>query len=314
VVTVGDDPSPTMTLATIPSVQRCTRPAAARHDRAMTRPRTRGTLVDLDRYPLDRPGGPGWTATVARARAELADTGCTVLRGFVLPLAELRREGAALAPAAYRDVQTVTVYNTAPDPALPPEHPGSWTVERGNAFVPADRIPPDALIARLYHDGRFRHFLAECLGVREIHELADPLAGLCLNVVAPGREHPWHFDTNEFAVSLLTQAPEGGGVFEYHPGIRTPRDERFAEVRAALAGRPGRTLTLRVGDLQLFRGRYSLHRVTPVTGTRERHTAILSYSERPGVVGSAERTRQLFGRVLPAHRAADRARVDALLD
>lgn len=43
--------------------------------------------------------------------------------------------------------------------------------------------------------------------------------------------------------------------------------------------------------------------------------AIFSYSERPGVVGQAERTRQLFGRLTPAHEpGVPGTRVDALLD
>ena len=75
-----------------------------------------------------------------------------------------------------------------------------------------------------------------------------------------------------------------------------------------------RRLELRPGDLQLFRGRYSLHRVSTVRGERARHTAIFAYSERPGVLGSAERTRQLFGRVLPEHTAAAAVRGDQLLD
>jgi hypothetical protein len=59
-----------------------------------------------------------------------------------------------------------------------------------------------------------------------------------------------------------------------------------------------------------------LHRVSPVRGDRARHTAIFAYSERPSVLGSVARTSQLFGRVLPEHRTAERAavRVDELLD
>ena len=82
-------------------------------------------------------------------------------------------------------------------------------------------------------------------------------------------EHPWHFDTNEFTVSMLTQAAEGGGVFEYCPNIRSAAAENFDDVRAVLAGRGEhlvRRLTLRPGDLQLFQGRYSLHRVSTVRG------------------------------------------------
>ncbi|GAA1873710.1 hypothetical protein GCM10009836_63390 [Pseudonocardia ailaonensis] len=275
-------------------------------------------IVDTGRFPLDAAGGAGWTEAVGRARAELGRDGCTVLRGFVRAGMQerLREEGVGVAPHAYREVEIVNVYNTDPDPALPADHPGRRTVERGNAFVPRDRIPADLLISRLYGSTEVRRFVAACVEVPEVHALADPLAGLCLNVVAPGREHPWHFDTNEFAVSLLTRAPEGGGAFEYVPGIRAPGDERFADVAAVLDGRSDRVrrLVLQPGDLQIFRGRYALHRVTAVQGRVDRHTAILSYSARPGVVGGAARTRQLFGRLTPAHLAGERSRVDELLD
>jgi hypothetical protein len=71
-------------------------------------------------------------------------------------------------------------------------------------------------------------------------------------------------------------------------------------------------LALRPGDLQLFAGRYSLHRVTAVGGLAERHSAIFAYSERPGVVGKAARTRQLCGRVTPAHESSARRTVRSI--
>lgn len=284
--------------------------------------RAAGTeLVDTDLYPLDEPDGAGWTAVVSRIREELANSGCCVLPDFIRgALRErLRTECAAIAPDAHYDVETVNAYNIDIGTPLPDDHPGRITVERGNAFVARDRIPRDLIVHRLYSDPLFQRFVAACFGLPRVHELGDPLSGLCLNVVNPGMEHPWHFDTNEFTVSLLTQRPQDGGVFEYCPNIRSAADENFADVRAVLTGQGGRLvrrLVLRPGDLQLFKGRYSLHRVGEVRGDVARHTAILAYSERPGVVGSVARTRQLFGRVLPEHLAAEGrgVRVDALLD
>ena len=110
---------------------------------------------------------------------------------------------------------------------------------------------------------------------------------------------------------------EAGGEFEYCPNIRCAEDERFDAVRDVLDGSVGgERLPLRPGDLQLFKGRYSLHRVSPVEGAVARHSAIFAYSERPGVIGSVARTRQLFGRVLPEHLAAEgrAVRSDRLLD
>jgi len=278
-------------------------------------------VVDTARYPLDAPGSPAWRALVDRVRGDLGRAGCSVLADFVDPSVHgtLRREGDEIAPWAHDEVEVVNAYNIAPDAPLPADHPGRIPLERGNGFVARDRIPADFVIHRLYTSPLVQRFVAACLGLPAVHPLADPLAGLCLNVIPPGRAHPWHFDTNEFSVSILTRPAQEGGVFEYCPNIRSAGAENLADVRDVLTGRADplvRRLTLRPGDLQLFTGRFSLHRVTTVRGPTARHTAILAYSERPGVVGSIARTQQLFGRVLPEHRAAERHRVrgDRLLD
>lgn len=272
--------------------------------------------VDTDRYPLAAPGDAAWREIVEHTRAELRDAGCSVLRDFIRPRWQevLRAECAALESRAYATVEQVNAYNIAPDTPLPDDHPGRTIMERGNSFVARDQIPRETIIQQLYAAPAFQRFVADCFALPELHELADPLSGLTLNVIAPGRAHPWHFDKNEFTVSLLTQQATGGR-FEYCPNIRSTTSENFADVRAVLAGESDlvRGLDLRPGDLQLFRGRYSLHRVTTVEGPIARHSAIFAYSERPGVVGSPERARQLFGRVLPEH-LADAVRGDELLD
>ncbi|MGW2561870.1 HalD/BesD family halogenase [Streptomyces sp. NPDC001514] len=278
-------------------------------------------VVDTVRYPLSELESAGGQAVVSRARRELLTVGCTVLPDFIRPSLRdvLRQECSAIAPRAHFDVETVNVYNIAVDSALPADHPGRRTFQRGNAFVARDRVPAGSLISRLYTHEVFQRFIARCFGLPQLHELEDPLSGLVLNVVAPGMEHPWHFDTNEFTVSMLTQQAQAGGDFEYCPNIRTAHDERFDDVRDVLDGRGERLirrLPLQPGDLQLFKGRYSLHRVSPVRGEVARHSAIFAYSERPGVIGNVARTRQLFGRVLPEHLAAEgrAVRGDRLLD
>ena len=274
-------------------------------------------ILDPARYSI-LADGPDRDAAVAAVRADLAATGCSVLRDFVRPdlRDRLRRDGERAAPSAHLHVATVNVYNTAPDPTLAPEHPAHRTMERGNAFVARDRIGADTVVEALYTSAGFQRFVADCFGLAAVHELADPLSALTLNVLAPGRGHPWHFDVNEFTVTLLTREPEAGGAFEYCANLRSPSDENLDAVRAVLDGDRGcvRTLPLRPGDLQLFRGRFALHRVSPVEGDRARHSAILAYAARPGVIGSAERARQLFGRVTERHTRARAAAGDGLLD
>ncbi|WP_424186540.1 HalD/BesD family halogenase [Actinokineospora sp. G85] len=277
-------------------------------------------VVDTDRYPLGATGSAEWGEVVARARAGLAGEGCVVLADFIRPeLREaLREEGRAVEDQAHFDTEVVNAYNIAVDADLPADHPARRTLVKGNAFVARDRLPAHGVLARLYTCEVFQRFVADCFELPRLHELADPLSGLVLNVVRPGMSHPWHFDTNEFTVSMLTQEADAGGEFQYCPGIRSRTEENLDDVRGVLDGdtRLVKRLALRPGDLQLFKGRFALHRVDTVTGRVARHSAIFAYSERPGVIGSVERTRQLFGRVLPEHlAAAGRAvRGDALLD
>lgn len=279
-------------------------------------------LINLDRYPLTDPAGAAWASVVADTRRQLAEDGCAVLHGFVRPnyRGQLQAEGARMAPDANYGVETVNAYNIDTTMPLSADHPGRMIMQRGNAFVARDQISATTIIQQIYGSTPFKRFLAECFSVTELHELGDPLSGLVLNVITNGKQHPWHFDTNEFTVSLLTQQAAAGGEFEYCPNIRSADDEHFDDVSAVLGGRGEpliRRLRLRPGDLQLFKGRFSLHRVREVTGDTARHSAIFAYSERPGVIGSRSRTRQLFGRLAPAHDASvagAAARTDQLLD
>ncbi len=83
-----------------------------------------------------------------------------------------------------------------------------------------------------------------------------------------------------------------------------------------LDGRSDRvkSLVLEPGDLQIFKGRYALHRVSPVKGARPRYVGIFSFVEEPGMVAKPERCLQLYGRVLPVHYERAGVRADTLLD
>ena len=143
-----------------------------------------GHLLNTARYPLTRPGSAQWRRTVFHARERLHDGGCGVLPDFIAPglVGTAQREGAAIAPAAHYDVETVNAYNIALDTPLPPGHPGLIRMQRGNAFVPRDRIPADAVIHRLYTSLLFQRFIADCFYQQRVHELVDLLSGLILNV------------------------------------------------------------------------------------------------------------------------------------
>lgn len=262
-------------------------------------------IVDLENYPIHRHGESARERVVARAREQLETDGCALLKGFVTAqaLRAMTEETVRLAPEAHYNHTHTNPYNSDGDPALPAGHPKNTFGDRSNGFVAGDRIGNDTLIRRLYHHPDFQRFVAAAMNEPELHEYADPLGGLVVNVLRDGCQHPWHYDTNEFIVTLMTRQPEAGGEFEYCPRIRNPRAENFDAVQRVLEGDrdPVRTLALQPGDLQIFYGRYALHRVAQVRGARERHTVIFSYAREAGFVGRAERARRIFGRTAPIH-------------
>ena len=279
-------------------------------------------LVDLQAFPIDDPACAGYVAAVDTARAGLRSEGCAVLNGFVRPAAvtRLNEEILERKQATHYSTQVINPYfHTAVNPDYPADHPVNTFIERSSGFIPGDAWDPGCATDVLFRAPAVARFIADCLEIPALYCYDDPLAGLTANICDPGQQFTWHFDTNDFAVTVLVQPASDGGLFEYVPRIRSADDEGFGEIGEVLAGgRQGvRTLELRPGDLQIFRGRYSLHRVTRVGArSRPRHAAIFAYTLEPGVIGRVERTRQLFGRVLAEHEEAERERVrsDALLD
>jgi hypothetical protein len=274
-------------------------------------------FIDLARYPLDLPRSETYLGLIRWVRSSLELDGCAVLDGFVPfgRLPDLVAEADAAAPNGHRSRNRTNVYFTRDDESLPPDHPKRRFFDRSNAFIPADNFGSGSILRALYDWPHFTPFIQAALGEARFYPYADPLADVIVNMANEGGGFPWHFDTNNYTVTLAIQNAETGGAFEYAPNIR--RDsENFDAVTAVLDGRSDRvkTLYLKPGDLQIFKGRYSLHRVTPLTGRTPRYVAIFSYVEEPGMVATPERCRQLYGKALPIHYERAGLRRDDYLD
>ncbi len=277
-------------------------------------------LVDLGRYPIDRPDSTAYRQLIGDLRRDLEHDGCAVLPGFVheAGLEQLLAEADAVAPKAHRSFNRTNVYFTKDDPSYGIGHPVRRFYDRSNAFVPADNFPGSGPLRRIYEFDGFLPFIRDALdepGDR-FFRYDDPLADVIINVVEEGQGFPWHFDTNNYTVTLAIQNAETGGAFEYAPDLRSSDDENFSAVRRVLDGdmQAVRRIDLQPGDLQIFKGRYALHRVAPVEGARKRYVGIFSFVDTEGMCGGVERTRQLYGRVLPHHYAREGRRADELLD
>ncbi len=274
------------------------------------------TLIDLNRYPVHQTGAAR-DALLARIRADLAHDGCAVLKGFITPegIRSLGTQADGVSDKAFRSFNRTNPYFTKDDPTLPEHDPRRRFFDRSNGFIPADNFPKGSPLRALYEYPAMSTFIQDCLEEENFYPYADPLADVIINAADEGNGFPWHFDTNNFTVTIAIQNAEEGGAFEYAPNIRAG-GENFAEVEKVLDGTSDkvRTLVLEPGDLQIFRGRYSLHRVAPLRGKTPRYVGIFSYVQEPGMVAAPERCQQLYGRALPIHHERAGQRADAYLD
>jgi len=257
-------------------------------------------LVDLERYPITRLNSPAGRALIAQCQAELKAEGAANLDGFLLPDAvlSLSREAEALLPQALVSQHQRNVYVRPVDETWPQDHPGRRLMEGGRAQIAYDQIPDTAGVRRLYLSDALTEFVASALGKRKLFRFADPFQALNLIYLRDSEGSPWHFDHNDSTVTLLLQAPELGGEFEYVPFLRTKENENFEGVGRLLAG--DRT-NVRVparssGTLTLFLGEFSAHRVTPVRGQLSRITAIMTYDEQPDRESTDETNILVYGR------------------
>ncbi|KAI9004528.1 2OG-Fe(II) oxygenase superfamily-domain-containing protein [Hyaloraphidium curvatum] len=261
-----------------------------------------GSIVDLERFPIDDLRSPRGAAFVASCRAALESTGICQLHGFVRPdaVAEILALAAETTDKEWASESTHTVYFTEPDASLDEGHPLRRTVRSAKRALAWDRIPAGSPLKQLYQNDAMTAFVGAALGISPLYRSADPLDCCEIASFRPGQELGWHFDNSEFSVTLMLQEPESGGDFDYFPALRTDDRPNFDGVRRAIEGHPeGRVrISTGPGTLALFRGHRALHRVTKVEGQRTRINAVLTYGDRPDMRLSELTQRLFYGRAV----------------
>ena len=252
-------------------------------------------LLDTDRHPL------GDERYIRECRKRLEQDGALVVRGFLTAaaLAAVVAESEPQEANAFYARETHNVYLTAPDPALPAEHPYNRQVTSSKGLIADDQIPADSPLREIQADPTFRTFLCGVLGIDGIYPYDDDLSSINVHFASAGRELGWHFDNSSFAVTVLLQAADGGGRFEYVPAARDSAggDMGYPRVAAVLAGNePVRHLRFDPGDLVVFRGRDALHRVTPTMGSVTRMLVVFAFNDEPGIGLSESALATFYGR------------------
>lgn len=259
-----------------------------------------GSLVNLETYPLNRIGSPEGARLIAECHERLHRTGVCLLPGFVTDdaLETMAAEARAAEHEAFFCRNHHNVYLEPHDNAFPPDHPRRMRLYTSVGSIAYDRLPRQSALRSLYEWDPLVTFMGAVLGYPLIYRFADPLGALSINVFREGDRHAWHFDESEFSTTLMLQAAEEGGEYEYVPDTRRAGNEDYGLIQRIIDGEHNdiRTLPYNPGDLLIFSGRYSIHRITEVSGDMSRLVAILCFSTLPGEVNSEEVRTLFWGR------------------
>jgi len=235
-------------------------------------------------------------------RQVLDDNGVLVLQNFLTDSAVnlIQTEAKAQKHLAYYTADQHTVYLDPIDPEFAADHPKNRLVDSSKGCITDDQIPADSALRTLYDSAEFRQFLCAVLNEQQLFEYADPLSSINIHYADENQELGWHFDNSSFAITLLIQEPEAGGQFKY---VKDVRDADKGDMNFPLAGKvldgttANETLEMKAGTLVLFRGRNSMHKVTPVKGEKTRILAVLAYNNEANVSLSASARMTFFGRL-----------------
>ena len=253
-------------------------------------------VIDLDACPL------GNENFIASGKKTLAEDGVLTLPGFLRAEAieTLVAEAETQKHNAYFTASTHNVYLTEPRPELGEDHVYNRQLTSSKGCITTDQVPVDSSLHTIYDSSLFRQFVAQIVGESGLYEYADPLASINVHFASEDQELNWHFDNSDFAITLLLQAPRDGGNFEYVRDLRNAEgdDMNFAGVTAILDGKmQPSVLSMEPGTLVLFRGRNSIHRVTPTIGDQTRILVVLAYNAAPGIALSESARMTFFGRL-----------------
>lgn len=250
-------------------------------------------VVNTDLYPIDAENSVARSALIDQCRAELSDHALCRLPNFIRPnwLAAMVQEIHALEEERLHVEHSSTVYPWMDNSGFPGDHPRSTLFKRRFGILITDLIPTQTLVRGLFMWDPLTEFVRDALGFEKLFRSVCPTESVQVNLMYDGDVLGWHFDTNDGVVSLLLDSADEGGHFQVAPYLRDERNEHYELVARAFEGDPAVVLEpeMSPGTFALFKGRRSVHRVSPVGRTsRPRMVALYSYDQRPNMVFTQE--------------------------
>jgi len=259
-------------------------------------------IVNCHDYPIHDNSSAERAALVSRYRQQLDENLYCSLPNFIRPAAlqAMAAEAKTLRSKAYDNRSRRNCYlQRSEDASLPDNHPRNIMQDASTRMIAYHLLPQNSPLKTFYHWPAVRELLADIVGNQPLYDNEDlyqPANYVCYN---DGDQSSWHFDSdNAFTVTLMVQPAERGGNFELSANTRSDADQNYDHVAKVLLGEADDTVQAvgrEAGELCIFRGCHSLHRVSQVAGDTMRIMGVFVYESAPGVVGNAEVNETVYG-------------------
>ena len=137
------------------------------------------------------------------------------LDNFLLPksLKKIQNEANLLHSKAYYCSQNHTVLLNKKNNDSNINDPCNIEVRSDKGCVPHDLISSESDLLQLYNSNDFIQLLETVLGINKIYPYKDTLSSINYNYYGKDQQLGWHFDNASFAITLMIQSPDSGGVF-----------------------------------------------------------------------------------------------------
>ena len=265
-------------------------------------------IINFSKYPIQNLNTAKAKSLVAECQQKMHLDGSLLLESFIKPehIAQMCAECTGL--EAHRRLEIVNVMKRDPwvnkeiyqkGEALPKDHPALFRMPQDVHAVASDLVPQDSLLRRVYDSELVMDFVAAVVNQPKIYQYGDEFQALNVMYMRDGGSRAWHYDGSDYVVTLMLQASDVGGDFEYAPFIRGEQVgvENFDQVQQLFRGNwATKTTRCMAGALAIFNGRRSLHRVRTVFGKKERIQSVLSYAKTSGEHSTPEKNVTLYGK------------------
>lgn len=266
--------------------------------------------VNLAKYPIEDDETANYRSLLQSSVRQLDERGFVRLPNFLASdavndltssILKLEKEGVGFRS---RDSHNVFLEDdeSPSSSKMNPMHPRRIQLKSSKLILNAHDLAPYADgLNKLFHSQTFLKFISSVLQTK-LYPSADPYGKYYGNIFYVGDGLNWHFDRSEYSISLILQPSKEGGAFQFAPNSRDavqrwdemPLDvkqvSRSLEPHLVAVEEP----TLMAGDMYIFRGQNSLHRVSEIVEGK-RINIILTFNTEPNVKLNQYTLQKFFG-------------------